>query len=132
MCPQAGHGDRLQPGHHGLEVHVPQPPEVLAVDQRVAHRDEQLARQLLESNPVNRSYRWLANEALVHPHLHRPHWRALSDELHASWLRDLEEMGPRLLPAPAPPLPEPAALIRRVAPAPVRSAPSHPSWPGPR
>lgn len=71
----------------------------------------ELALELLRGNPVNQSYRWLATEALVRPHLHQPRWRALADDLHASWLRDLAEVGPRL-PAPPPALPEPPALLR--------------------
>jgi tetratricopeptide (TPR) repeat protein len=72
----------------------------------------ELARELLLGNPINRSYRWLASEALVRPHLRRPRWRALADDLHSSWRRDLEEVGPRL-PAPPPALPDLAALLRR-------------------
>lgn len=73
--------------------------------------EQELALELLQDNPVNGSYRWLATEALVRPHLHRPGWRALVDRLHASWLEDLEEVGPRL-PAPSPALPGPGRLIR--------------------
>ena len=73
--------------------------------------EEELALDLLVENPINRSYRWLVTDALVQPCLGRPRWRALAAELHASWQRDLEEVGPRL-PAPPPALPAPAVLLR--------------------
>jgi TolB-like protein len=82
-----------------------------AIRLALALGEEDLARELLLGNPVNRSYRWLATETLVWPHLHHPRWWALVDDLHANWLRDREEVGPRL-PAPPPALPEPAALLR--------------------
>jgi tetratricopeptide (TPR) repeat protein len=72
--------------------------------------DAALARQLFCANAINGTYRWLANEPLVRPHLHRPAWRALAEERHARWLQDLEEVGPRL-PAAPPALPEPDDLV---------------------
>jgi hypothetical protein len=96
-----------------LEAHCSDGPRFWdhAIRLALALGEEDLARELLLGNPVNRSYRWLATETLVWPHLHHPRWWALVDDLHANWLRDREEVGPRL-PAPPPALPEPAALIR--------------------
>jgi TolB-like protein len=81
-----------------------------AIRLALALGEEELARELLVGNPINRSYRWLATEVLVRPHLHRPRWRALVDDLHASWLRDLEEVGPRLPVSPQA-LRDPADLL---------------------
>lgn len=72
--------------------------------------EEDLARQIFEVNAINRSYHWLASEPLVRPYLDRPRWRALADELHTLWLRDLGEVGRRLTAPPAA-LPSPADLI---------------------
>jgi TolB-like protein len=49
--------------------------------------EEGLAAELVRSNPINANYRWLAREPLVRAYLRRPRWRALAEELHASWLR---------------------------------------------
>jgi len=71
---------------------------------------EELTRELLDRNPVHRNYRWLLTQRLPPAQLGKPEWRALVEELHGSWQRDLEEIGPRL-PAPPPPLPSPAVLL---------------------
>jgi tetratricopeptide (TPR) repeat protein len=97
-----------------------------AIRLALASGEEGLALELLLGNPVNRSYRWLATDALVRPHLHRPRWRALARDLHASWLRDLEEVGP-WLPASPPALPDPSELCHGGAPSPFRDASTNPS-----
>jgi serine/threonine-protein kinase len=66
-------------------------------------------RQLSES-PYHRHYRWLVQEPLVRPFLREPGFRNLLDELHGEWLRNLDELGPRLL-VPPPPLPTPATVL---------------------
>lgn len=80
-----------------------------AIRLALALGEEELALDLLAANPVNRSYRWLAAEPLVLPHLHRPAWRAFANELNESWLKDLVELSPRL-PARPPSLPAPGDL----------------------
>jgi tetratricopeptide (TPR) repeat protein len=67
--------------------------------------------QLAES-PYQRNYRWLVHEPLVRPFLREPGFRKLLDELHEEWLRNLGELGPRLLVAP-PSLPAPASVLAR-------------------
>lgn len=89
----------------------------------LASGDAELALELVRTSPINRSYRWLASERLVRPYLHHPGWRAFADDLHASWLRDLEEVAPRL-PALPPRLPEPAQLVRDEARSPLRGNPT--------
>lgn len=71
----------------------------------------ELARELFLSNPINRSYRWLATEELARPHLPHPGWQAVVQELHERWQRDLATVGPRL-PAAPPSLPKPSDLLR--------------------
>ena len=93
--------------------------------------EAELALELLEQNPINRSYRWLASEPLAHPHLPLPRWRTLARDLHESWLQDLEEVGPRL-PAPPPVLPEPADLLPKAIRAPIRGASIDPASPDAR
>lgn len=71
--------------------------------------EDAVALELFQESAINRSYRWLANEPLARPYLHRPRWRALAEDLHRSWLEDLEELGPRL-PASPVALPAPQEL----------------------
>lgn len=80
-----------------------------AIRLALALREEDVALALLRENAINRSYRWLANERLCRPCLHRPRWRAFAAELYASWLQNLEELGARL-PAPPAVLPAPDLL----------------------
>jgi len=80
-----------------------------AIRLALATGEGDLARDLLTGNPFNGHYRWLATDELVRPWLRQPQWRALAEQLHATWLRDLEEIGPRL-PARPPALPDPAHL----------------------
>lgn len=77
-------------------------------------RSEALALDLFLEDPVNRSHRWLATEVLVRRSLHCSRWRTILDDLHETRLWDLAEAGPRL-PAPPPPLPKPADLLRAPA-----------------
>jgi serine/threonine-protein kinase len=67
------------------------------------------ALDLLEASPYHRNYRWLASEPLARPFLRDPAFGKFLAELHTDWLRNLDEVGPRL-PVSPPPLPFPAAL----------------------
>jgi hypothetical protein len=84
--------------------------------------EDAVALELFQANAINRSYRWLANEPLARPYLHLPRWRALAEDLHRSWLGDLEELGPRL-PALPVALPAPTQL-RGVAKSPMHARPA--------
>jgi tetratricopeptide (TPR) repeat protein len=110
---------RLREARSKLDAHRRDGPRFWdhAIRLALALGEEELALELLRGNPVNRSYRWLASEVLVRRHLHRPRWRALVHDLHASWRRDLEEVGP-WLPVPPAALPDPVDLLRGVSTSP--------------
>jgi hypothetical protein len=103
-----------------LEAHLADGPRFWDHTLRLALAlgEDEIARDLLLTNPINGSYRWLATTDLVWPYLRRPRWYALAERLHADWLRDLEDLGPSL-PVPPPALPTPAALLDRSEPAPA-------------
>ena len=72
--------------------------------------DVDLALAHLAPGAIHRNYRWLAGEPLARRFLRVPRLRNLLEELHGQWLRDLEEVGPRLA-APPRLLPLPEALL---------------------
>jgi hypothetical protein len=119
---------RRQDARRKLEAHRRDGPRLWdhAIRLALVLGEEELALELLKGNPINRSYRWLATQALVRPHLHRPRWRTLARDLRESWLRDLEEVGPRL--SARPPSPSaPGDPIPRGMPSALHGAPTIPS-----
>lgn len=104
-------GDRKEPDRI-LEALRDLPPffRDLRIRLALALGEDELALRYLTASPFHRHYRWLATEPLARPVLGRAPWRALLEELHGEWRRDLEEIGPRLAVAP-PDLPSPQDLL---------------------
>jgi len=82
-----------------LEAHRDDPPRFFdhTIRLALALDDDETAVGLLRRSPVHRNYRWIAGETALRPaRRNHPRWRDLIDELYASWIRDLDEIGPRL------------------------------------
>jgi tetratricopeptide (TPR) repeat protein len=88
------------------------PPRILdhLIRLALALGEREEALRQLEASPYHRNYRWLAGEPLARPFLREPGFRRLLVALHADWLRNLVELGPRLPVAP-PELPPPDEII---------------------
>jgi hypothetical protein len=94
-----------------FDAHRSSPPRILdhLIRLALALGEPATALDLLAASPYHRNYRWLASEPLARPFLREPGFQKLLAELHAEWLGNLAEVGPRLPVAP-PPLSPPAAL----------------------